>query len=220
MIYYVHLWKGLLDPNVFSYQIGKAEEVRGVWKKAALLTLFSILLFSLSGYFGLGQDFLMKEITEISRQELEAKKLLITAGQLLWGLAYALFILFGFSVILWAMLDLPYKKIVVVQLFVLSLLLAEKAILLPLNIWLGIGPEASPFSLGVLMRYMTSNIIIVQFFSHLSIFKIWVIYFQYKGLKNVSEKSPRLVLFIIIFVHVFFWLASALLSYLKIESLI
>lgn len=220
MVYYVHLLKGLFSPNVFFYQIGKAEEIRGLWKKAALLTLFSVLFFSLSSYFGLGMDFLTKEITEIGQQELEAKKFLVASGQVIWGIAYALFVLFGVSIIFWATLDMEYVKIVAIQLFVLSILLAEKLLLLPLNVWLGIGPEASPFSLGVITRYVTSNIILINFFSHISIFKIGAMFFQYKGLKRLSERNPKVVFLIVVAVNIFFWLASALLSYLKIEKLI
>lgn len=220
MVYYVHLLKGLFSPNVFFYQIGKAEEIRGLWKKAALLTLFSVIFFSISSYFGLGMDFLTKEITEIGQQELEAKKFLVASGQVIWGIAYALFVLFGVSIIFWATLDMEYVKIVAIQLFVLSILLAEKLLLLPLNVWLGIGPEASPFSLGVITRYVTSNIILINFFSHISIFKIGAMFFQYKGLKRLSERNPKVVFLIVVAVNIFFWLASALLSYLKIEKLI
>lgn len=220
MIYYVHLLKGLFSPNVFFYQIGKAEEIRGLWKKAALLTLLCVLFFSLSSYFGLGMEFLSKEITEIGQQQMEAKKFIVAVGQLVWGITYALFVLFGLSVIFWAALDMEYLKIVAIQLFVLVILLLEKVILLPLNVWLGIGPEASPFSLGVITRYLTSNMILVYFFSHFSIFKVWTIFFQYRGLKGLSDKNPKVVLLIIVVVNLFFWLASALLSYLKLERLI
>ncbi|MEH7121991.1 MULTISPECIES: hypothetical protein [unclassified Bacillus (in: firmicutes)] len=220
MVYYVHLLKGLLAPNTFSYQIMRAETIRGLWKKAIWLTVISMILFTLSGYFGIGMDFLTKEITDLSRKEFEMEKLFAIVGRLIWGMIFSLLVLFGFSVILWAILDMSYKKIVVVQQFVLCILLLEKAILLPFNIWLGIGPEASPFSLGVIAAYLTSSSILVYFFSHISLFTVWVIFFQYKALKGLGERSPKTVLLTIILAHLFIWVVSALLSYLEIEKLI
>lgn len=217
MVYYVHLLKGLLAPNTFSYQIMKAELIRGLWKKAVWLIVISMILFTLSGYFGIGMEFLTKEI---SRKEFEIEKLFAIVGRLIWGMIYSMLVLFGFSVILWAILDMSYKKIVTVQQFVLCILLLEKAILLPFHIWLGIGPEASPFSLGVLAAYLTSSSILVYFFSHLSLFTVCVVFFQYNALKGLSERSPKTVLLTIILAHLVIWLVSALLSYLAIEKFI
>lgn len=220
MVYYIHLLKGLLAPQILFFQLGKVEEIRGLWKRAAILVFLSVLLFSLSSFFGLGMDFLSKEITEIGRQELEAKKLFIFVGQMVWGLFYALLVIFGVSLVLWALLDMQYKKIVVIQLFVLSIFLLEKTILLPIRVSFGIGPESSPLSLGVIAQYFTANTIVVYAFSQLSIFKLWAIFFQYKGLKALSDKNPKIVLLLIVIVNLFIWITSALLSYLKLERLI
>lgn len=220
MVYYVHLFKGIFNPSTFSYQIEKAEEIRGLWKKVVILLLSSILLSAIASYYGVGMDFLSKEITEIPAQELEAKKLFAGIGKLFWGAGYAAFVLFGWSIILWALMDLQYKKLVVIQLVVLVILLIEKAILLPFSIFVGISPEFSPFALGVIARYFTSNMIVVYILSHLSIFKIWVIIFQYICIKRMSEKSPKVIFILIVCVNLFFWLVSTLLSYLKIESLL
>ncbi len=220
MVYYVQLIKGILAPQIFFFQLEKTEEIRGLWKRVAILLILSVLLFSLSSFFGLGMDLLSKEIVEISKQELEAKKLFVWIGQMAWGFTYALLVIFVVSLVLWALLDMQYKKIIVIQLFVLCIFLLEKAILLPIRVTFGIGPESSPFSLGIIAQYITTNTIIIYTFSHLSIFKIWAIFFQYRGLKGLSEKNPKIVLLLIVIVNLFIWLASALLSYLKIEKLI
>ncbi|KOP71969.1 hypothetical protein ACFFHH_02020 [Cytobacillus solani] len=220
MVYYVQLIKGLLHPSNFSYQMEKAEEIRGLWKKVVFLILSSILISAIAGYYGVGLDILAKEITGIPQQELEAKKVIAGIGKVIWGAGFAAFVLFGWSIILWALMDLPYKKLVVIQLFVLIILLLEKAVLLPFNVSLGISSEFSPFGLGVMARYITSNMIVVYLLSHISIFKIWVIIFQYVCIKRMSEKNPKVIFILIVCVNLFFWLISTLLSYLKIESLI
>jgi hypothetical protein len=198
----------------------KAEEIRGLWKKVVFLILSSILISAIASYYGVGLDFLAKEITGIPQQEFEAKKVMAGIGKVIWGAGFAAFVLFGWSIILWALMDLPYKKLVVIQLFVLIILLLEKAVLLPFNVSLGISSEFSPFGLGVMARYITSNMIVVYLLSHISIFKIWVIIFQYVCIKRMSEKNPKVIFILIVCVNLFFWLISTLLSYLKIESLI
>ncbi|MBY0123511.1 hypothetical protein [Bacillus sp. S/N-304-OC-R1] len=216
----VQLLKGLLAPNTLVYQIMNAEKVRGLWKKAALLCFMSIILYALYGFYGVGMDFLTKEITEFDMKELETMKLLVIVGRLIWGVIYSILVLFGFSVILWATLDMSYIKIVVVQLFVLCILLFEKAVVLPICILLGIGLEASPFSIGVIARYLSTSSILVYFLSHFSLFKLWAVIFQYKILKGLSERNPKTVLIMIIIVNLLIWLVSSLLSYLEIERLI
>ncbi|MBP2242274.1 fatty acid desaturase [Cytobacillus eiseniae] len=220
MVYYVHLFKGMREPSILSYQMEKAEEIRGLWKRVVILLLISMLLSAIASYYGVGLGFLAKEITGIPQQELEAKKLIAGIGKIIWAAGFGAFVLFGWSLILWALIDLQYKKLVVIQLFVLVILLLEKAILLPFSISLGIGSEFSPFALGVVAKYITSNLIVIHLLSHLSIFKIWVIVFQYICMKRMSEKNPKIILLLIICVNLFFWVVSTLLSYLKIESLL
>ena len=93
------------------------------------------------------------------------------------------------SLFFWTVSDIEWKKYIIVQFFVVTILLIEKVILIPFTIFIGLPDISNPFSLGIIGQYLTSNDIILQFLAQLSIFKIWAVVLQYKYVKALSEKS-------------------------------
>jgi hypothetical protein len=220
MIYRMRLFRGVLEPNTHLYQLEKAEVIRGLWAMLLLLIFSSGLVFFIGGYFGIGSEYLSKYITELSRNEFETYKLFVIIGQFLWGIFYAVAVLFLPAIIYWALFDSEFRKLLVMQSYVLFILLAEKVILTPFQIMLGIGAESSPFSLGVITQYITDHRWFVHFSGTISIFSVLGIVIQYKVLKSITDKNPKLLLTIVILLNVIGWGLLATLSYLRLEKLI
>ncbi|PLR94477.1 hypothetical protein [Bacillus sp. T33-2] len=220
MMFRSHLIRGLSHPDIYSYQLKKAEEAEGVWKRAVLLILASGLIFGLSAYFGIGSEYLSRKLTELSGSEFEMHKVLYVIGQLLWGLFYGAAIIFLPALFFWTLSDLELKKLIVVQLLVLLILLAEKLIMIPVNLALGLPDESSPFSLGVLAQTFTSNGFIVSFLASITIFKAWAIWIQIKYLKDLTEKSMKVVVAMVVGLNVALWLLGALFSIIQFEKII
>ncbi|UQD53440.1 hypothetical protein C0971_16495 [Bacillus methanolicus] len=219
MIYRMRLFKGILKPKTYLYQLEKAEVIKGLWVRLLLLIFASGLVFFIGGYFGIGSEFLSKYITEFSRNEFETYKLLVIIGQCLWGIFYAAVVLFLPALIYWALFEAEFRKLLVMQAFVLFFLIAEKVILTPFQITLGIGAESSPLSLGVITQYITDHQWLIHFSGTISIFSVIGIVIQYKVLKAITDKNPKLLLAIVILLNLIGWCLAAALSYLGLQKL-
>ncbi|MGD6942493.1 hypothetical protein ACQCT6_10670 [Cytobacillus gottheilii] len=220
MIYEVRLIKGLLHPYDFFYQLQKAEEVRNLTNRIVFLFIASILIFTIGAYFGIGNDIISNELTSVSAGEFEAKKLFFALGQILWGVCYPALLLFIPALYFWSLTDIPYKKVLTLQLFAVSILVAEKAIFLFLAFQLGLDKDSSPLSLGIIAQSLTDNLFVTSFFGQISLIGIFVIWLQYKGLVYLSERKPRVLFLMVLSIHLLYWLISALLSYIKFEKLL
>ncbi|MGD6875865.1 hypothetical protein [Bacillus infantis] len=220
MFYRVCLLKGILYPKYASYQLEQAEKINGVWIKSILIILISAFALFFSSFSGIGTESLSKEAAILKPSDYEMHKLYFAAGKAVWGVFYPLLMILLPAVIFWTLTDIAFKKIVTIQLFAVFLLVVSKVLALSSASILEISTVSSPFSLAVIAQYVTSNEFIIYLLENLSIFHLWAIYIQYIYLKKLSEKKPRTTLIIVVSVNIFFWLMSALFSYIKFEMIL
>ena len=188
-MYNVRLLKGLREPYLNAQQLVKGETITGFWKKTILLLFLTILVSAVTAYFGIGNEILSKQLNESTNTEFEAAKSLFAGGQILWSLLAALLIITIPSLFFWALSDREWKKFIVVQLYVLTILLFEKVITALFTIFLGLPDLSNPFSLGVMGQTITDNNSILELLSQITVFKIWVIVLQYKYIRVLAERS-------------------------------
>lgn len=216
----IHVLRGLFYPDLYTYKLRDSEYVPGVWKNTAMLVLLSVLIFGISAYFGIGSEYLSKNLTAVSRENYELHKLLFMIGQLIWGLFYGVAMIFIPALFFWTFSDIELKKFVTVQLYVMPVLLLEKVMNIPLATELGLIKTSSPFSLGVIAQYITNNDFIIYFLAAITLFKIWVIFIEYKYIKMLTGKRPGIVLLLVIGINLIFWLFSALFSFIQFEKIL
>lgn len=212
--------RGLFYPDLYTYKLRDSEYVPGVWKNTTMLILLSGLLFGISAYFGVGSEYLSKNLTAISRENYELHKLLFMLGQIIWGLFYGAAMLFIPALFFWTLSDISLKKFVTVQQFVLPILLLEKVIIIPLATTLGLIKISSPFSLGVIAQYITGNDFLIYFLAAISLFKVWAIFIEYKYVRMLTGKKRGIVLLMVIGINLVFWLFSALFSFVQFEKIL
>jgi len=120
----------------------------------------------------------------------------------------------------WALTDLEYKRLLVIQLFTMPILLLEKLLLVPLAIYLGLTKISSPFSLGIITQYITENGWLIYFFANLSILKNRTNFLEYKEGTAMTDKNPKLILLMVIAIQLVIWLFVALLSFIRMENIL
>ncbi len=219
MYYQVHIWKGLRTPYISAHQINKAEKLTGIWKWTTWLLVISLILSGIAAYFGIGNDALSKLIYDTTSSEFQTIKGLFAIGQVIQSTLATAILIFLPALIFWVFTDIEYGKLVVVQLFVTAIFMIEKMITLPMQFYFGLDSASSPFALGVLTQYITDYQLIAHFFGEISLFSIWAMIIQYKYLRVITEKSPKLILLIIISIHLLIWIFTAVFSYIKFEVL-
>ncbi|MFJ8260042.1 hypothetical protein ACIQ4Z_23060 [Peribacillus asahii] len=217
MIYQVRLLKGLFKLERSRYQLQNAEAVTHIGRNIVVLYVASLLLFCLYGFLGIGSESFSRELVELGESEFEMGKLLILAGNAVAGLLYPTIYLFLIALFVWALTDIVYLKVLIVQMIIFIVQLLEKLLLLPFLVYMDIDYDANPFSLGVISQYLVSQEYIIHFFSEITIFQVLVIAIQYYYLKKMTERNTYALLAVIVLSYIAIWLLNALLAYVKVS---
>jgi hypothetical protein len=216
----IEVFRGLFNYNYYTYKLRDNEGLPGVWKKTILFILLSGLIFGFSAYFGIDSEYLSRKLTSIPRAEYEMNKFLFLAGQIIQGLFFGAIMLFLPALFFWTVTDLEFKRLLTIQLFVMPIFLLEKLLIVPMALYLGLTKISSPFSLGVIAQYITGNDFVIHFLAYISIFKIWAIFIEYKYLKAMTDKNPKIILLFVTVIHLVIWLFAALISFVRMENIL
>ncbi|MCA1060891.1 hypothetical protein LCL96_18405 [Rossellomorea aquimaris] len=217
----VRLFRGLKHPSIFFYQLSEMEEIKGYKNRIFSLFFLSIAVFGLISSFGIGMGSLSNEIIKLTPTSFELEKFLFFLGRLIAGGLYAAIMLFFSSLIFWTISNEgEYRKLVITQGLVLIILLLEKLTFIPMSLFYSLEWYSSPLSLGVISQYLTSNSFVIYLLGSFSLFKVWVFYIQYKGIKRLTNQKNWIIWLVILFTNLFFWSLNALLAFLNISTLI
>ena len=216
MTFRINPLKGIYNRENYSHQLQKAETFVGYKRSIALLFFLSMCMYAVGAAFGIGSELLSKEMTTMSNGELEAKKQLFFLGRVVIGLFVPAFIIFVGALYYWSFLNLSYQKLVTIQLSVFSVFLLEKALQIPVFLLMDISAASNPFSLGVIAQYITNKELIIQFFSQITIFQVWMITILCYYLQRLSEQRKSKIIALVVCFFLFCWIISGLLSFIKI----
>jgi hypothetical protein len=217
----VKLLKGLTQTSFFFYQLKEMEVLKGYRRSIFNLFLLSAFIFGLISAFGIGMDPLSKELTKLSQTSYELEKFIFILGRIIAGILYASIILFVPAVIFWTISEKgEYRKLIIVQALVLLILLLERLTYIPLSMFFSLDWFSSPLSLGVIAQYITTKPWVIYFLGSFSLFKVWIFYIQYKGLKLLTEQKNWLIWTVILLTNLFFWAITAFLAYIDFSTLI
>jgi hypothetical protein len=215
------IFKGLKNPSFFFYDLSTIEDIKGYWKNIMRLILLTVFTFGFIASFGIGMDPLSKELNTLPATTYELEKFLFFLGRIITGIFYSVIILFIPSILFWTISEKgEYRKLVIIQGLVLLILLIEKLTYIPLSLFFSLDWFSSPLSLGVIAQYITGKSWAIYFLGCFSLFKIWIFYIQYKGLKKLTEQKNWLIWLVILLTNFFFWAITALLAYIDFSTLI
>ncbi|MFU0790824.1 MAG: DUF3667 domain-containing protein [Virgibacillus proomii] len=209
MIYHNNLFKFLLSMDDHLFRIKQAEKIRHIWKVNGILLVCAILIYGWMAYLGMGTAILSPHIANLSPLEYEQQKFWFMIGRMVYATLFVGFVLFVPSLFYYALLGISLQKLIVMQQVVLLVMLAERLIWIPLAVFNGLDWYVSPFSFGIIASYLTEHVYFIYFFGMISLFQIWIIYFQVKYLRFLSDIRHQWLWFIVIGWHLFFWAIAA-----------
>ncbi|WP_026693132.1 hypothetical protein [Peribacillus kribbensis] len=205
------IFDGLLHPAKLRNELAEAEAVSGLPLRVVLAFISSLFLFSLSGFLGVGSEHLSGKAAVWSPADYEGIKLFFLGGQFLSGLFYALIILYFFGLFFHILFEIDFHKILAVQLIVLVISLAGKAVSTLMGTLGGIPVSASPFSLGVIGHYLTNYEPVLYFLGQISLFQAAAIVFQIYMFRALTQKRTGIITIWVLVLHVLFWIIEAIL---------
>lgn len=209
MVYRVQLLKFITAIGDHLFRVKKAEKITNMWKTSILLVLVSAIVYGWMAYLGIGSNLLSADAAIFGAGEYEVSKFWFLAGRALYGVLFALAVLFIPSALFYLLTEIPYPKLVIMQQIVLAVLLLERLIWIPLVVLAGLDWYVSPLSLGIIFSYLITNEWFIYFFGAISLFQIWIIWFVYRFLSALSEVRGRTIISMIILLHIIGWALAA-----------
>ncbi|UOQ44371.1 hypothetical protein MUN89_21530 [Halobacillus salinarum] len=213
MTYSVNLFKLMFRRNDYLFKLNEAERIKNVYNLLFLLLLGTILTYLWSSWIGLGTDPISANMAELNRIEYEFRKAWFLLGRAAYSFILFIFVIFIASFYFWLFNDTSYKKLFIVQMNVLMIMLLERVTWIPLMVYAGIDWYVSPFSFGVIASYVTSQDWLVYFFGAISIFQLFIIWYQVKCISYLSSTKIGWIWTGTIIWHILLWAGTAALSY-------
>ncbi|KAB8129187.1 hypothetical protein F9U64_15490 [Gracilibacillus oryzae] len=203
----------VIKPDTHLERVKHAEHVGNIWRTTILLILASFLIYGWMAGIGMGSALISPSITDVSSLEYNTDKFWFVIGRAIFGLIFAIIILFLISYYFYLVTELPYRKLVLMQQVVFMMMLVERIIWIPLYTYVGLDWYVSPFSFGIIASFFTDIHWIEAFFGSISLFQLWIIYFQAKFLLKLSILEKYKVWIAIILLHLFSYVLVTLLTY-------
>ena len=217
MFFEFRFWKYLFHQQELAMSL-KDSTMRDFKGRVWFVVLCGVLLFALRDVWGMHTEGLTSLFAKGFGETYVIARIVSLIGAILWSLIYIAFYFFGISYILHKLTNVDLAKIAVLQLFVVSLLLMEKAFVFILYSLVGYTTDFSVLSFGPMAALFLSNKFFIYFFNELSLVTGLIVALQYQFLRIYSDLSGRNLLIILIAIPVVLALLVAGFEILPIEK--
>lgn len=210
-------WQFLTGPQPMN-QFDQAE-IRGFEKRVLYVGLLGVLLFALREVWGMNTEQLTPLLSDGTTDTYSLARIMSLIGAVLWSLIYMAFHFFGIAYLLHKLTSIPYRNLLILQLFVTALLLMEKAVVFIIFALVGYTAPVSLLSFGPLAATFMDQSFFVFFFNQLSIVTALIIGLQFRFIRAFAPQlNSRNVLLGLIGLHIVMALVTAAMGYIPIEE--
>lgn len=169
------------------------------------LLLYSMIIFGLQGYLGIGSENLSAYMETIKESRWETAKFIYFIGKLLSGFIFPFLFTLFFTVIFWIVFEeLTFWRVWKLQLIPLIVMLLAKTMELLIMLILRVPEHSSPFGFGVVTQLITTKIFWVELAANITIFVMMAVYFQYVIFNrnlHYSKKRVSIAIFAAWFIY-------------------
>lgn len=211
-------WKHLLNQNNLIASMEEHTTMRNFEKRVWLVALFGVILYALQDIWGMNTEGLTTIFVAGDEATYSIARIMSVIGAIIVSIIFMAFHFFGMSYILHKITKIELSKAAVMQLFVVALLLMEKALLFGVFSVLGYTTAFSFLSFGPLAATFLHNEFFIFFFDQLTIITGLIIAVQFKFLRAFTTMSSRTILLVLIAIPIIFALIIAGVSVLPVEA--
>ncbi|MER2261932.1 MAG: hypothetical protein ABS934_07930, partial [Psychrobacillus sp.] len=197
MFFEFRFWKYLFHQQDLANSL-KDATMRSFKGRVWMVALLGVLLFALRDIWGMHTEGLTTLFAKGFGETYIIARIVSLIGAILWSLVYMAFYFFLISYVLHKLTDVELSKVAVLQLFVVGLLLLEKALVFGLYAIVGYTTEFSVLSFGPMAEVFLDNKFFVYFFNELSLITGLIVAIQFQFLRNYTELSTRNLIIILI----------------------
>lgn len=219
MFYDYAFFKSLFNPSSLTTALAKEAEIRGYKRRVAFVVFFTLLIFALQNVWGMGTAGLSHLFATNETNTYFVARVISFVVSIVWAILFFIFHYYLIAFILAVFNELPKFWVRKVQLFVVSIFMLEKAILLAVFYGVGFTTNLNFFSLAPLVAKITTEPFVLFTLNQLSLFSLFAIIVQYQFLKRWMEQSAHKSLLIkIITIHVVLAVIIGLLSSIPLQQ--
>lgn len=217
MFYRYKFWHSLTHPTYFT-QIVEEGELIGYKKRSLTVFILCIFLFTAREFWGMGTESLTTLFATDAQDQYYVARLLSMVGTILWAILYFCFHYYGVTYFLHLFTEIPYKWIQKVQLYVVTFLLIEKAILFAVFYGVGYTTTFSFLSLAPLAQQMIETDFVLFTINQITVATVLTIIVQYTFLSKWEEESRKSLLAKIIILQLFIAIFIGMISVLPLQE--
>lgn len=218
MFFEFRFWKYLFNRNELIVSLKEDATMRGFQSRVWFVAIFGVLLYALLDIWGLHTEELTALFVNGYEDTFTIARITSLIGTIIWSLLYMGFHFFIIAFILHKITNVELSKVAVLQLFVVALLLMEKAFNFFLYAIVGYATDYSVLSFGPLAATFLEHSYFNHFFNELSLITALIIALQFHFLRAFTTLSARNLFILLIVIQVILSLISAGFEVLPIES--
>lgn len=174
-----------------------------------------LFLYGFGALIGMGTQEWAGNFVTFYGLEYDLQRFYFLLGSLAQGFLYVLIILLLPAVFNWLIAkQVTFKQALALSFFPVVILLLERLSFIALIVWQGIDWYSSPFAWGVIGQLFIDHAWIIYFLGTISLFKFWVIYWQFMTLRKLTNLRRWAAFLIILIFNILFWSATATLEWL------
>lgn len=192
--------------------------MRDFQSRVWFVAIFGVLVYALRDIWGLHTEDLTALFVNGYEDTFTIARIISLIGTIFWSLLYMAFHFFGMAFILHKITNVELSKVAILQLFVVALLLIEKAFNFFLYAVVGYATDYSVLSFGPLAATFIEHSYVNYFFNELSLITGLIIAIQLHFLRAFTTMSTRNLFIILIVIQVILALITAGFEVLPIET--
>ena len=218
MFFEFRFWKYLFKRNELIVSLKEDATMQDFQSRVWFVAIFGVLLYALRDIWGIHTEQLTALFVNGYEDTFTIARIISLIGTIIWSLLYMAFHFFIISFILHKITNVELSKLAIVQLFVVALLLMEKAFNYFLYAVVGYATDYSVLSFGPLAATFLEHSYFNHFFNELSLITALIIAIQFHFIRAFTTLSARNLFLILVVIQVILALITAGLEVLPIET--
>lgn len=217
MIFDFRFWRYFSRQQELIDNLANAQ-MRDFKTRVWMVGLLGLLLFAVREFWGMNTENLTSTFVVAGIDAFTLARILSLVGILIWAFIYMAFHFFGIAFLLNKLTHIELSKLAVLQLYVLSILLIEKALMFIIFVLLGFTTPVSLFSFGPLAGTFLEQPFFIFFFNQLTIFTALIIALQVRFIRAFSEYKSSHIFLLVLAMHVLMALITAAVGFIPFEE--
>lgn len=195
-----------------------SSQMRDFKKRVWMVGILGLLLFATREFWGMNTEHMTGIFLDEGNNSFTLARMMSLIGVILWALLYMAFQFFVITFLLHKLTRIEISKLAVLQLYVVAILLLEKALLFFIFIVLGVTVPVSLFSFGPLAATFLDHPFLIFFFNQLSIFTALIIALQIRFIQAFSEYKLSRIFLLVLLLNIVMALITAAVGFIPLED--